>query len=174
MIKICNKGHDKDYARHYNRRRYKGHRRCKVRFAKTLSEIMTTYYRKIRMYNGKGYTIETRETQPPCHPEKLQQSFIKEHCIMNVGSSHAEVSLCGISPLDVLPYDRRFYTYKGSLTTPPCFKTVQWIVHKCPIKVTREAFQALRNVQDSHHDPLSEMGIRRPQQKNKHPVFKNF
>ncbi|XP_062599317.1 nacrein-like protein isoform X2 [Saccostrea cucullata] len=107
-----------------HKRDHEDYRRCKVRFAKTLSEIMTTYYGKIRMYNGKGYTTETRETQPPCHPEKLQQSFIKEHCIMKHGSSHREVSVCGILPLDVLPYDRRFYTYKGSLTTPPCFETV--------------------------------------------------
>ncbi|XP_061194113.1 nacrein-like protein [Saccostrea echinata] len=171
---ICNNGNDEDYARYYKRRCYKGHRRCKVRFAKTLSEIMTTYFKKIRNYNGEEFKIEKPETHPPCNPEKLQQDFIKEHCIRKGDHKHKKVSVCGISPLDVLPYDRKFYTYKGSLTTPPCYETVQWIVHKCPIKVTREAFQALRDVQDSHHDPLSDMGIRRPLQENKHPVFKNF
>jgi hypothetical protein len=45
---------------------------------------------------------------------------------------------CGISPADVIPRDQRFYTYAGSLTTPPCFETVQWIVYKCPVRVSKK------------------------------------
>lgn len=43
-----------------------------------------------------------------------------------------------ISLSDVLPYDWSFYTYQGSLTTPPCYETVQWIVLRCPIAVSRK------------------------------------
>ncbi|XP_061194112.1 nacrein-like protein [Saccostrea echinata] len=171
---ICDNDNDEDYERYYNRRCYKGHHRCKVRFAKTLSNIMETYYRKIKEYKGEEFETGERRTKPPCNPQKLEQDFIKSNCIKNSNDTHEKIPVCGISPLDVLPYDRRFYTYQGSLTTPPCYETVQWIVYKCPIKVTREAFIALREVEDSHHHPLSHLGVVRPLQVNKHHVFKNY
>uniref|UniRef100_A0A8W8J0T2 Alpha-carbonic anhydrase domain-containing protein n=1 Tax=Magallana gigas TaxID=29159 RepID=A0A8W8J0T2_MAGGI len=43
-----------------------------------------------------------------------------------------------ISMNDILPDDWSHYTYHGSLTTPPCFGTVQWIVMRCPIRFSRE------------------------------------
>ena len=43
-----------------------------------------------------------------------------------------------ISLDDILPYDLSYYTYHGSLTTPPCYETVQWIMMRCPIRVSGE------------------------------------
>ena len=39
--------------------------------------------------------------------------------------------------LDSLPDDRGFYTYQGSLTTPPCSETVSWLVMKSPLTVSK-------------------------------------
>jgi carbonic anhydrase len=42
-------------------------------------------------------------------------------------------------PLDLnqlLPADRRYYTYMGSLTTPPCTEGVLWLVMKQPVTVS--------------------------------------
>ncbi|MEY8689956.1 MAG: carbonic anhydrase, partial [Leptothrix sp. (in: b-proteobacteria)] len=44
-------------------------------------------------------------------------------------------------PLDpslLLPEDRRYYTYMGSLTTPPCSEGVLWMVLKQPVTVSPE------------------------------------
>ena len=45
------------------------------------------------------------------------------------------------APIDVsalLPNDRRYYTYMGSLTTPPCSEGVLWMVMKQPVPVSPE------------------------------------
>jgi carbonic anhydrase len=45
------------------------------------------------------------------------------------------------APLDMnllLPEDRRYYTYMGSLTTPPCSEGVLWLVLKQPVPLSPE------------------------------------
>lgn len=37
-----------------------------------------------------------------------------------------------INAADLLPYDRSYYTFSGSLTTPPCTENVTWFVLKHP------------------------------------------
>ncbi len=55
-------------------------------------------------------------------------------------------------PIDVecdlnqmLPSDRTFYSYSGSLTTPPCTEGVNWVVFKNPIVLSLDEVQKLRS-----------------------------
>ncbi len=43
-----------------------------------------------------------------------------------------------IDPMSFLPADRNYYTYMGSLTTPPCTEGVLWLVLKQPVPVSQE------------------------------------
>lgn len=43
-----------------------------------------------------------------------------------------------INPMSLLPADRNFYSFQGSLTTPPCTEGVQWLVMKTPVELGRE------------------------------------
>ena len=39
-----------------------------------------------------------------------------------------------------------YWTYEGSLTTPPLFETVTWIVFKKPMTVSKEQLETMRNL----------------------------
>ncbi len=41
----------------------------------------------------------------------------------------------------LLPADRGYYTYSGSLTTPPCSENVTWFVLKRPVTVSAAEIQ---------------------------------
>ncbi|MEZ5728808.1 MAG: carbonic anhydrase family protein [Burkholderiaceae bacterium] len=43
-----------------------------------------------------------------------------------------------IDLLQLLPTDRRYFTYMGSLTTPPCSEGVLWMVMKSPAEVSHD------------------------------------
>ena len=48
------------------------------------------------------------------------------------------LSISGLSVLDLLPETRDYMTYEGSLTQPSCYETVTWIVFNKPIYVTKD------------------------------------
>lgn len=57
------------------------------------------------------------------------------------------------NPSNLLPEDTRdFWTYHGSLTTPPCYESVQWIVLKEPVQYSSKQLQALRSLKKSIFD----------------------
>jgi carbonic anhydrase len=63
-----------------------------------------------------------------------------------------------INPGGLLPADRGYWTYMGSLTTPPCTEGVRWFVFEQQVTLSRDqlrAFVALykvntREIQDPH------------------------
>ncbi|XP_022293510.2 nacrein-like protein [Crassostrea virginica] len=153
---------NKSYRHNCHKKRSK----CKVRFAKRLSDYMEKYYEEIRDHEpvdldgvdggGKQYD----EFHCGDHPDL---GFIYSRCTTNSTKPEKYKTVdCGISPLDALPCDQSFYTYGGSLTTPPCYETVQWVVYKCPIAVSKKAYRNLQLVQDSNKNPLKTLGVRRP------------
>lgn len=51
-----------------------------------------------------------------------------------------------LDPLKLLPANRAYWTYLGSLTTPPCTECVVWIVFKDAIEMSHDQLQAFRNM----------------------------
>lgn len=43
-----------------------------------------------------------------------------------------------INVADLLPTDHGYYTFEGSLTTPPCSENVTWFVLKKPLQISAE------------------------------------
>lgn len=54
--------------------------------------------------------------------------------------------LLPVNPGSFLPQDSGYYTYQGSLTTPPCSECVIWIVFKEPLEVSQEQLEAFRSL----------------------------
>ncbi|MBI5271796.1 MAG: carbonic anhydrase family protein [Burkholderiales bacterium] len=54
----------------------------------------------------------------------------------------------------LLPEDRRYYTYMGSLTTPPCTEGVLWMVMKTPVPVSPEQVQIFSHLYPMNARPV--------------------
>ena len=49
-----------------------------------------------------------------------------------------------LNALDLLPVSKEYFTYTGSLTTPPCSEGVRWIVMKEPMEASIDQLQFLQ------------------------------
>ena len=48
-------------------------------------------------------------------------------------------------PYDMLPKNNNdYWTYQGSLTTPPCYESVSWIVFREAIRISLQEIVVLR------------------------------
>ena len=62
---------------------------------------------------------------------------------------------------ELLPTDRRYYTYMGSLTTPPCSEGVQWVVMRQPVSMSPEQIELFARMYPMNARPLQQASGRR-------------
>ncbi len=56
----------------------------------------------------------------------------------------------------LLPEDRRYYTYMGSLTTPPCTEGVLWMVLKTPVPVSPQQIDIFAHLYPMNARPVQQ------------------
>lgn len=59
-----------------------------------------------------------------------------------------------VDPAKFLPAERGYYTYMGSLTTPPCTENVQWLVLKQPVQASAEQIAIFARLYRNNARPL--------------------
>jgi len=59
-----------------------------------------------------------------------------------------------IDAVDLLPNDKGYYTYAGSLTTPPCSEQVTWYVLKSPVQVSSEQIARFGRLYPNNARPI--------------------
>lgn len=66
-----------------------------------------------------------------------------------------------INASDLMPSDKSYYAYDGSLTTPPCSEGVKWHVFKEPIELSAAQLRAFQAVFPVNARPIQDLGERR-------------
>ncbi len=61
---------------------------------------------------------------------------------------------------DLLPADRGYYRFKGSLTTPPCSEEVSWQVLKQPVEISKAQLKAFRKLYPMNARPVQPLNGR--------------
>lgn len=59
-----------------------------------------------------------------------------------------------VNPADLLPEQRTYYTYMGSLTTPPCTEGVLWLVMKTPVGISDEQIRIFSRLYRNNARPV--------------------
>ena len=59
-----------------------------------------------------------------------------------------------LDPADLLPGGRRYYTFLGSLSTPPCSEDVLWLVFKQTQQVSNEQLSILQRLYPPNARPV--------------------
>lgn len=65
-------------------------------------------------------------------------------------------------PVALLPDDQTYFTYSGSLTTPPCSEGVRWLVLTKPITASAQQIAALSKAMGANARKLQEAHGRKP------------
>jgi carbonic anhydrase len=66
----------------------------------------------------------------------------------------------GIDPNMLLPTDRSYYRYPGSLTTPPCSETVEWFLLAGPVSVAQADITAFAKLYPMNARPIQKRAPR--------------
>lgn len=69
------------------------------------------------------------------------------------GGKNAPANLT-INAADLLPKDKTYYSYTGSLTTPPCSEAVQWNILTQPIQISDEQIATFATLYQANARPV--------------------
>jgi carbonic anhydrase len=91
------------------------------------------------------------------HPEIAE--MLSNRSVSHAGDEvYEESTRLDVSQL--MPNSMDYYTYDGSLTTPPASEGVRWFVLKNPLHLTRDQISAIKHVYNSNNRPTQPLNAR--------------
>lgn len=66
-----------------------------------------------------------------------------------------------VNVADLLPGNKAYYAYSGSLTTPPCSEGVKWHVLKTPVEMSEEQLGAIQAIMHDNNRPVQPLHSRK-------------
>lgn len=67
---------------------------------------------------------------------------------------------------EMLPSEQRYFTYMGSLTTPPCSEGVLWMVMKTPVSISQQQIGIFARLYPMNARPIQDTSARRIKESN--------
>ena len=61
---------------------------------------------------------------------------------------------------EILPENKDYYTFTGSLTTPPCTEGVKWIVMKDPVTISKSQLEDFKKSMPKNNRPIQDINAR--------------
>jgi carbonic anhydrase len=77
-----------------------------------------------------------------------------QHIPKEVSHEPEKIPNVNIDPNELLPKNRGYYTYLGSLTTPPCTEIVTWYVLKSPTQLSAEQVETFKKYYSNNVRPV--------------------
>ena len=66
-----------------------------------------------------------------------------------------------LNPSELLPKNRDYYRFNGSLTTPPCTEGVRWFVFKEPVEMSKEQLKIFSKIMGKNNRPTQPINARK-------------
>ncbi len=85
-------------------------------------------------------------------PENRALRAVWDAMPTKAGGLHEDKNIM-VEPEKLLPPDRSFYTFSGSLTTPPCSEGVRWIVMAMPMHLSKTQIDQFRALHPDSNRP---------------------
>jgi carbonic anhydrase len=106
-----------------------------------------------RSDDGKVAIVAVRLNQDRGFPNALL-STLWAHLPKASGASAKVTEL--VSAGGLLPEERGYWTYMGSMVTPPCAEGVRWYVFQEDLSISREQFRAFANLYKMNTRPMQD------------------
>jgi len=65
-----------------------------------------------------------------------------------------------VNAFDLLPNEKTYYTYPGSLTTPPCSEGVRWLLLNTPVELSSAQIEAYTDIYLGNNRPVQPLNDR--------------
>ncbi|WP_161805046.1 carbonic anhydrase [Amantichitinum ursilacus] len=92
------------------------------------------------------------------HPNRELQKLLEQ--IPAEPGKEQKMDNVRIDPTALLPRKRGYYTYDGSLTTPPCSEGVTWIEFKQAVEISQDQLEAMQNYYRGNQRPVQPLNGR--------------
>jgi len=104
--------------------------------------------------DGKQAVIAIRLSEDIATPPNAVLSALWPHLPKTPGASEKITDF--VNPGGLLPQDRGYWTYMGSLTAPPCTEGVRWFIFEQEITMSRDQLRAFGALYKINSRPLQD------------------
>lgn len=109
--------------------------------------------------DGKQAIVAVRLTEDITTPPNAVLAMLWPHLPTKAGQTEKVADM--VNPGGFLPADRGYWTYMGSLSTPPCTEGVRWFVMEDDMTLSRDQLKAFATLFKVNSRPIQDTSGRR-------------